>query len=167
VPKIFNPPFLTDEWAMTAFHELNGKQWPLKSATDRLFVLLILTNPFQIAREFYDVIQEIGRCVQRVLIHQNVDAKFVELDFDQVFTLILVCIFASGLTELTQVMTYSFGFREFVKSDPHLQYAMSHMEGVCAHLGRLDYTELRKKSAAIVAQYSATVADPLGIMRSV
>jgi hypothetical protein len=161
VPKIFNPPFLSDECAMLMFGELGGRDWPLRSAVDLLFGLMILTNPFQIADQFFDVIQAIGKCVQRVLIHNGEEAKFVEIDFDQMFALMLVCIFTSGLSELPLAMTYSFNFREYAKADPHKQYAMSHMEGLCAHLNAIDYNELRKKSIQLQKDYSSAVRDPL------
>jgi hypothetical protein len=133
VPKVFNPPFLTDPWVMTTFDELSGKKWPLKPAVEALFPILILTNPFQI---------------------------------DQMFSLMLVCIFASGFSELTEAIRYSFGFREYVKGDAHKQYAMSHMEGLCSHLGQLNYSDLRSRSLQLQTEYSTHVEDPLRTLRS-
>jgi hypothetical protein len=165
IPKVFDPPFLDDEWSMQTFGELAKSVWPLKEAVDELFGIAVLTNPFEIADRFFEIIQTIGRCVQRILARKAKNKRFPEMDFDQIFVLMLVSILTSGLSELPLVMTYSFSFREFVKADAHKQYAMSHMEGLCAHLSRLDYTELRKKSNQLQECYSATVIDPLGILR--
>jgi hypothetical protein len=60
------------------------------------------------------------------------------MDFDQIFVLALIAVLASGVSDLPSMTRYSFSFREFVRADAQRQYAMSHMEGPCADLERLD-----------------------------
>ena len=160
-PKAFNAPFLSDDFAVMTFNELSASDWPLKTAVDMLFDIVVLTNPFDIADAFYRIIEEIGRCAQRCLIRRDQDARNVEIDFDQLFVLMLICIFTSGLSEICAPMQYSSSFREYVMMDTTKVYAMSHMEGLCVHLVTMDYGDVRKRSAKILA---ARDTDPLGLL---
>jgi hypothetical protein len=138
VPKVFSPPWLDDEWALATFDQLGRRDWPLKTAVNLVWPMMIYTNPFEVARQFYRVIDEIGKCVQRIMIRRNEPTKFVEIDFDQIFALMIVCVLAAGIGAIVEVMAWSCAFREYAKEDPHVQYAMSHMEGLCSHLSRLE-----------------------------
>ena len=161
-PKAFNAPFLSDDLAVMTFNELSASDWPLKTAVDMLFDICVLTNPFDIADAFYKIIEEIGRCAQRCLIRRDQDARNVEIDFDQLFVLMLICIFTSGLSEICAPMQYSSSFREHVMMDTTKVYAMSHMEGLCVHLVTMDYADVRKRSAKIQASRDM---DPLGLLK--
>jgi hypothetical protein len=154
---VFDPPFISGRFLLTPFGQLSGRNWPLKSAVDELFVIMTLTSPFKIAHQFYRVIQEIGRCVHRILIHKNEDTRFVEIDFDQIFILMMLCIFASGFKDILQPMAYACCFAEFARGDVEKQYGMSHMEGLCAHLASLNYVELARDSTHLLED----VDDPL------
>lgn len=165
-PKIFNPPFLSDEVAMMTFTELHGVDWPLKEAVDRLFTIMILTNPLDIAQEFYDIIQEIGKGVQSILVAEGQDTQVVDIDFDQLFVLMIICIFASGLRTITKPMAYAYSFKDYAGTDGLKIYAMSHMEGLCMHFASLDWTSLRKRSEEIQRERVVMAmghADPLGV----
>jgi hypothetical protein len=151
---VFDPPFLDDEWAMLTFGELARSDWPLKAAVDELFGIAISANPFSIADQFFEVIQLIGKCVQRILARKARTTKFPEMDFDQIFVLALIAVLTSGVSDLPAIMRSSFSFREFVRADAQRQYAMSHMEGLCTHLERLDYGDLRRRSSQLQDQYS-------------
>lgn len=161
VPKVFDPPFLEEEWVYMTFDELSSSNWPLKSAVDELFELMILTNPFDIARKFYSIINTIGKCVQRIFIWQNKETKFIDIDFDQLFVLMLLCIFTSGLSEIVAPMIYSYNFREFIMDDYQIQYAMSHMEGLCQHIKNIDWNEIRRKSLELQERHATTLPEPL------
>jgi hypothetical protein len=162
VAKVFAPDFIGDEWLFVPLGKLAGRDWPLRSATERLFPIVALTSPFAIADHFYGVIDEIGKCVQRIIIRSGRKAQFVEIDFDQMFVLMILCILASGLYDILAPMQYAYAFADFVKTDPCRQYAMSHMEGLCTHLAQIDYTDLRKRSALLIERFtSERDADPL------
>ena len=161
IPKAFDPPFLEEEWVYMTFDELSSSNWPLKPAVDELFDLMILTNPFDIARKFYSIINTIGKCVQRIFIWQNKETKFIDIDFDQLFVLMLLCIFTSGLNEIVAPMIYSYGFREFIMDDYQIQYAMSHMEGLCQHIKNIDWNETRRKSLELQEKHATTLPEPL------
>lgn len=165
-PKVFIPPFLEEEWSIMTFGELAVSDWPLKIVVQELHTLMAITNPFDIADKFYEIIEKIGQCVQRFLIRRNKDAKFVGIDFDQLFVLMLICIFTTGIQDITKPMCYSFNFREYCSSDTKKVYAMSHMEGLCAYLVNVDYADLRKRSAEVQHEriLSMEETDPLGIM---
>jgi hypothetical protein len=164
IPKVFNPPFLVGDGVYFSFDQLCCRNWPLRAAVDLILPMMFMTNPFRIARQFYNVIQEIGKCVQLILIRRNKDTKFVEIDFDQMFVLMILVLLASGISEITLPMAWAATFREFAASDPHSQYAMSHMEGLCVHLAKMDYQDLRRKSLQIQRQQPVDAVDPLGIL---
>jgi hypothetical protein len=164
IPKIFNPPFLVGEGVYFSFDQLSHRHWPLRPAVDLILPIMFMTNPFRIARQFYNVIQEIGKCVQLILIQGNKDAKFVEIDFDQMFVLMILVLLAAGISEITLPMAWAATFREFAATDPHSQYAMSHMEGLCVHLAKINYQDLKKKSLQLQRQQPVDAVDPLGIL---
>lgn len=161
IPKVFDPPFLEDEWVYMTFDELSSSDWPLKPAVDELFEMMILTNPFDIAKKFYSIINIIGKCVQRIFIWQNKESKFIDIDFDQLFVLMLLCIFTSGLSEIVAPMMYSYSFREYIMDDYQIQYAMSHMEGLCQHIKNIDWNEIRRKSLELQENHAKTLPEPL------
>jgi hypothetical protein len=151
VPRVFAPPFLEDSWSLMSFDQLSHLDWPLQPAVSRVWPMTIARNPFDIAEQFYEMIEEIGRCVQRILTRNNEGSNFLDLDFDQIFVLMIVTVLASGVTSLPSSMLYSFSFRDHANGDPHLEYAMSHMEGLCTHLTSVDYDSLRLRSRQALA----------------
>jgi hypothetical protein len=164
VPKVFGPAFIAESWQLVPFGLLAGWDWPLRPAVDQLFVIMTLTNPFGIADQFYTVIEEIGRCVQRIFIRNAQDASFVEIDFDQIFVLMILCVLTCGIPDILAPMRYAYSFARFLKTDPKKQYGMSHMEGLCAHLAQLDYAELRRQSHDLINTRDP-VDDPLAVGR--
>jgi hypothetical protein len=162
VAKVFRPAFVGEEWQLIPLGKLTNRPWPLHPAVGELFVIATLTDPFQIAGQFYRVIEEIGRCCQRILIRSNMDASFVEIDFDQMFVLMILCVLALGIPDILGPMKWSYSFADFLGVDPQKQYAMSHMEGLCEHLEHLDYSELIRQSKQLL-DAKDVVGDPLGV----
>ncbi|OHT10452.1 hypothetical protein TRFO_20263 [Tritrichomonas foetus] len=149
VPKVFNPPFLGDEWTMQTFQSLSQcEDWPLKQAVDSLFDVMFEINPFEIAKLFAKTIQLVADAVMVIV---NKEASQVEIDFDQLFNLLIVCIFTSGLSDINQQMSYAHQFSEFV-DDPNLQFAMTHMEGLCMYFPRINFRKIREDSDRLVKE---------------
>lgn len=159
-PKVFNPPYLSDEWSLKTFSELSLSDWPLKSAVAELYAIMMYTDPFEIASAFYHIIEMVGRGVQICLISNDQDASNVDIDFDQLFTLLMICIFTTGLSDITKPMCYSYSFKDDAAEMLTVQqvYAMSHMEGLCTHLAKIDYAGLSRKAKELQA-----FDDPLGL----
>ena len=149
VPAVLKPAFIDDKWNFMTFSELYRADWPFRPAVDKMWDLMINLNPFEIAKEFYDIIQLIGKCVSEVVKSRDSTKKRVDIDFDQLFSLILVCVFASGIQEILGPMTYCYGFREFMHSSYELDYAMSYLEAVCVHLSSLDFKALWKQNIRV------------------
>ena len=150
VPAIFNPPYLTDKWKLMTFQELSQTpDWPLKKAVDSLFDIMLDVNPFDIAKHFSNTINLVADGIQEMV---NKDASEIEVDFDQLFNLLIVCIFTSGLSDITKPMSYAHQFSEYV-SDPDLQFAMSHMEGLCSYFPTINFRKIRNDSMEIVKKH--------------
>lgn len=151
MPKVFNPPLIDDEYAYIPFSELSLRDWPLKPSVNMIFLMMVETNPIKIAQIFWQIIESIGDNLRKVHVARGKNADDFDLDFDQIFILMLVCLFTAGIPEITQAMTYSFSFREFV-NDPQVQYAMSHLEGLFTHLLSLNVKELNAKNEELLKQ---------------
>jgi len=165
VPQVFDPPYLPKEYQLMTFGEIVRIDWPLKSATELLSQILFEINPFKIARIFWNVIDETGLCVQKIMFRKGKNSKGFEIDFDQLFSLLLVCIFASGLKELPVLMEYAACFRDISCDDPHIQYSMGHLDGITTYLKQINIQALHKKSQKLIMEDQETIDDPLGIQK--
>ena len=147
---------------MKTFGELNRLDWPLKSAINLLSNIIFEINPFQIALLFLDVIDELANFVKLMSIRKGIKSNDVELDFDQLFSLLLVTIFASVIKELPLIMEYTSYYREICPiDDAHIQYAMGHLDGITAFLNQMDLIKLKKKSEKLILDYLDNIDDPL------
>jgi hypothetical protein len=140
---------LRQDFAFVTFSTLNGADWPFRSAVDRIFEMMVLTNPFDIARVFWDVIQDITKCMQGLMAADGQDPEDVEIDFDSLFPILMIVVFAFGLDEWMKVALYTVAFNEQVVDDPQLQFAMTYLEGLLTQIIALDVEELNRKAAEI------------------
>lgn len=152
IPAAFDPKLIPSKWTMKTFDELYNCNWPLKPAIDQLFELLLITNPFKIAEVFFNIIENISLilcnfAIEAGLFHNPND---VELDFDSLFTTLLICVFVSGLSPLLQVFAYAGSFSQYA-ADSKIQYALSHMDGLYAHISELDVSQLKNKTRALLS----------------
>ena len=163
IPKVFNPPFIPDKYAYMTFGELAKTDWPLFHPVELLKTIIFEVNPFKIGRTFWMVIDMTSLIVQGLY----PDEKELVLDFDQLFTLLIVEVLATMLSNITLPMIYSSIFRESLTSEPKIMYAMGHLDGLATHLHTLDFKDLLKKSTELATQYSKTVIDddPLGVIQ--
>jgi hypothetical protein len=162
-PEVIGDTLIDREWAFTPFDTLNGMDWPFKSAVDMLFEMMILTNPFQIARLYWDIIQEAAKCMQNVMVRSGVRSEDVEIDFDSLFPILMICVFVFGIDEWMQVALYVISFNEHVSDDPQLQFAMTYLEGLVTQILALDKEDLRRKAAVMRRQWVEEERDPLGL----
>lgn len=163
-PAVFGTKLIDHEYAFTPFSMLNGMNWHFKSAIDMIFDMMILTNPFDIARKFWDVIQETAKCMQKVLVVVGgMRSEDVEIDFDSLFPILMICIFSFGQNEWMQVALYTMSFNEQVSDEPQLQFAMTYLEGLVTHIMALDMASLKKKAVEMRQQWADEQNDPLGL----
>lgn len=154
IPAAVDPPYLSEKWKRKTFHELsNTKDWPLREAVDSLFDLYLHSNPFEIGRCFSKTINLVAVAVQDMVEVEGGKREDVEIDFDQLFNLLIVCIFASGLPTITGPLSYASYFDQYACYNNEIHFAMSHMEGLCAHLPKMNFKELREKSNKLKEQY--------------
>lgn len=155
IPKVY---------AFTPFSALNGMNWPFKSAVDMIFEMFILTNPFEIARVFWNVIQETAQCMQKIyFIDQGIPSEEVEIDFDSLFPVLMICVFTFGSDEWLEIALYTISFNEQVPEDPQLQFAMTYLEGLVTHIMALDPKVLKKKATEMRNKWADEEHDPLGV----
>jgi hypothetical protein len=162
-PAVIGPTVLNSELAFTPFSILNSLQWPFRSAVDKLFEMLLLTNPFDIARVYWEVIQLVAKCMQRILVIGGMDPNDIEIDFDSLFPVLMICVFAFGVDEWMRVALYTVSFSDFVSDDPELQFSMTYLEGLITHIIALDQDTLRRKAAEMRTVWADEQADPLGL----
>ncbi|OHT07862.1 hypothetical protein TRFO_23811 [Tritrichomonas foetus] len=134
--------------------ELSHHDWPLKIVIDSLVHFMFLINPFKIARLFSLVITKIGD----IFINK-------EIDFDQLFGLLVVSIICCGISDILSPLKYACEFSEF-SNDSTIDYAMSHMEGLCEYFAKLDFIAIKKKSKKFEIEFLEEYesGDPLGIL---
>ena len=161
IPKAFNPPFIPDKYAYMTFGELSKTEWPFSHPVELLKTIIFEVNPFKIGRTFWTVIDMTSFIVQSL----NPDDSEIVLDFDQLFTLLIVEVLATLLSNITLPMIYSSIFRESLTDEPKIMYAMGHLDGLATHLHTLNFKELQVKSTELATQYSKSVVeeDPLGV----
>jgi hypothetical protein len=140
---------LRKDFAYMTFSALNGADWPFRSAVDRIFEMMILTDPFDIARIYWDVIQDVAKCMQRLMAADGQDPEDVEVDFDSLFPILMIVVFAFGVDEWMKVALYTVAFNEQVAEDPQLQFAMTYLEGLVTQIITLDVAELNRNAADI------------------
>ena len=162
-PAVVGKTVVNQEYAFTPFSVLNGMDWPFKTAVDKIFEMMILTNPFSIARVFWDVIQEAAQCMQKVLVDGGMNPDDVEIDFDSLFPILMICVFAFGIDEWMTVALYTISFNEQVNDDPQLQFAMTYLEGLITHIMALDKKKLKEKSIQMRSKWADEQQDPLGV----
>jgi hypothetical protein len=149
-PAVFEEHAIPPEFAFTPFKVLNGIRWPYSSAVDRLFDMMVARNPFDIAMAYYNVIQEVTECMQKVLCADKGNPDDVPIDFDSLFPVLMICVFVFGVDEWLHVAMYAMSFNEYVE-DGHVQlkFAMTYLEGLVTEIVALDFDILRAKAAEL------------------
>lgn len=163
-PAAFAKIEMPEEYTLASFNMLNGMDWPFKTVVDLLFSMMILTNPFDIAHVFWDVIQEAAKCMNKQLVvFKGVAPEDVEIDFDSLFPVLLISILTFGIDEWMQVALYTMSFNEFVHDDPQLQFAMTYLEGLVTQMLSIDMNKVKQKAHQIRDNWIEESVDPLGV----
>ena len=127
-PKSFNVPFIPEPYSTMPLNILNSTDWPLRNVSENLFIILVETDPFVIADLFWTSIQEIGKVVKKL------DPSVTDLDFDQLFTLMIAMVVAFGCDEILEVFHFSSSFEDYETKNAHRKFAMQHMQGLVQYL---------------------------------
>ena len=128
-PKIFSPPYLKEPWLSTQFVDLCESNWPFKEISDALISLMLLIDPFDMVDSFWEIIQIAGRVISNVR-----GGEEREVDFDELFPVLLTCIFATNQRTLMLDFGYAISFRDEMDDSPTRKFAVSHMEGLYVHI---------------------------------
>jgi hypothetical protein len=153
-PAVLGPTVLDREFGFVTFSELNGMKWPLAKSIDLLFEMLILTNPFDMGRVFWDVIQEVASAIRSLMSDDGIRQEDIEIDFDSLFPVVMICIFVLGIDEWLQVASYTIAFNEHTADDPQLQFAMTYLEGIITQIVGLDVDNLQRLASELKQQHT-------------
>lgn len=145
-PRIFTPPFLTDKVLDTPFSILNSTDWPFRNVSENLFILLTETDPFIIADRVWDIISQITQITNQIVIDNGGDPDDADIGFEVLFKYLLVIIFAFGVSEILEVMSFCGMFYEFTDcEDSQRQFAMTHCNGLVKYISSMNSVELHNK----------------------
>lgn len=143
-PRSINPPFLPDQYLDTPFATLNSIDWPFQFTYFDLFELTCYRNPFKIANRFYDIIQTVANRLQELAIESGKNEDDVEIDFDNLFSNILVCVIAFGSPEILNTLEYCAKFVDYTL-DVRQQFAMTHCAGIIQYIQTTTTEKFRRR----------------------
>ena len=152
IPAVLGDLSILGDYAFTPCSILNGIEWPFKSAVDMIFEMMVMTSPFEMGRVFWDVIQEASRCMQRLLIESGKDPSEIDVNFDSLFPVLVMCVFVFGLDEWMTVALYTISFNEQVNDDAQLQFSMTYLESIITHIISTEKQELLQESERLLAE---------------
>ena len=163
VPKVFNPVYLPDQYSLLTFEELAMlSSWPLKNLVSLLDTIVFDIDPFSICRCFWKLIDGINETVTKLAPFPKSEEP---LDFDQLFSYLIIIVFATLSPSITYGLTYAAGYANAIDNDPKMKYAMGHLQGLTAYIQQLNYYELEHKSSELIKQtIKEDDGDPLGIL---
>ena len=133
--KMFDPPYLPDEFMDLTLNELRFSDWPYSSVVDILDEIFFLINPIEAAKTFYKAMEETAKCVSEI---KN-DNQLV--DFDTIFPLILLSVLASGLLSQPEVLYYIASLSIIKYYDSHVNFAASYVEAIIQHLSTFNESD--------------------------
>jgi hypothetical protein len=148
---------LDHRFQYTSFSELNGSDWPFKKPTDMLFEMLILPNPFDIVRCFWNVIQEVIGVLRGL--RGDRPAGEQDIGFDAIFPILLICVLTFGVDEWLQAAFYAVSFSEHVSDDPQMQFAMTYLEGLITQMLAIDREAMERTAGELLARRHLSVGD--------
>ncbi|OHT09411.1 hypothetical protein TRFO_21630 [Tritrichomonas foetus] len=144
-PRSLSPPYLADEFMDTPFTKLNSTNWPYKFTQDYFFALMCYRNPFSIANGFWDLIQNVANVLQIQAVQiGGEEEENVEIGFDNLFPILLTCIYAFGCPEILDTLEYCSKFIDF-SVDSHQQFAMTHCAGLVEQVKATRTEDFRRR----------------------
>lgn len=145
-PKIFEPPYLPESVMNTPFNCLNSSNWPCKEVSEDLFYLLVETDPFVIASRFWTILSKLSEIINQLAVNMGINPDEAEIGFEVLFKYLLCIVFAFGVSEILEVMTFSAEFYDFIDDNSEQQYAMTHFLGLVKYITTMDVNELTKNT---------------------
>ncbi|OHT16446.1 hypothetical protein TRFO_02709 [Tritrichomonas foetus] len=138
--SLFLAPNIPEKYEKMHICELVESDWPYKPVVDHLMTSFFLINPIDIALVFFEAMGVAGRCVTEVC------GEAVEIDFDTIFPLMLVCVLVSGILNEPKLIHYVANLGLLYKEDSTCQLGASYAEAIIKHLSSLDEQELLKET---------------------
>lgn len=134
--SLFLAPHMPDEYQKLHIGQLIDTNWPYKPVVDHLMSFYFLINPLQMAKILFDAISIAGPCIDKVV------DKPIEVDFDTIFPLILICVLATGIINEPQILYYVAKVGQDYQDDSIVQLGSSYAEAIITHLSGLNENEL-------------------------
>ena len=143
--SLFDVPFMPDKFQTMHIEDLMGSDWPYARVTEMLLGLFFMINPMKMARLVYDAMGEAGRCIA-----EGCD-KPVEIDFDTIFPLLMVCTLATGLTADRRILPFIATLGRDGTDDSYCQLGASYTDAIIKHILTLDEREMVQETKKLEA----------------
>jgi hypothetical protein len=141
---LFDPPLLDDRFLRMHVRELAGSDWPFAGVLPLLEELTFMHNPMEMARLFARAMDEAARAAPA-------DAE-LEMGFDAIFPILLVCVLACGLTRDARLFAYVGTIAFAHPHDNLVQLGATYAQAVLMHIRELDEAELLARTRELDAE---------------
>ena len=141
--SLFGIPFMPDKFQEMHVEDLMNSDWPYTSVTKMLFELFFMINPMKMARLVYDAMEEAGRIIAAM------STKPMEIDFDTIFPLIMICTLATGLTADRRILPFISEIGRQGIDDSYCQLGASYTDAIIKHILTLNELEMISETKRI------------------
>ena len=135
-PRALNVDFIPHKYMDIKINHLQKSGWPYASVVNIIQSMLFEINPFRMAQIFDSALKEITKCVDAVV------DKPTELDFDQIFSIAILCLMASGILEEERVILYISQLSLLDIDDMPTRVGATYAASALNHILSLDEDEL-------------------------
>ena len=135
-PRILNVEYIPEQYLDIKINELQKSAWPFSTVVDIMQSLLFEINPFRMARIFDSSLAEISKCVDEI------HGEPIDLDFDHIFSIAVLCLMVSGILEEERIMLYISQLSLIDINDMSTRVGATYAASALNHILSLDESKL-------------------------
>ena len=132
--SLFLSPHIPKQYEEMHIGQLMNSDWPYKPVVDTLFGVFFLINPIEIAKVFFDSMTIAGQCINSLVNGDDPEKPPIEIDFDTIFPLILICVLVSGILSDQRIIYFVATLGKEYKEDSICQLGSSYAEAILTHI---------------------------------
>jgi hypothetical protein len=141
---LFDPPLLGERFLRMHIRELGQSDWPFAKVIPLLDDINFMHNPMVIAKTFSRAMDLAGKCAP--------PDPDVEMGFDAIFPILLICVLASGLTRDPRIFVYVGKLARLHPYDNLVQLGATYAEAIVMHIRELDESAMIAKTRELDLQ---------------